>query len=114
MFSDSKQPANLFSFIQVTHHAQASSSVIYSENSWIVDSGATNHFYNNLDLFIHYINDPLSVDTSNGNIISPSHGDVFLSFRCFDGNYRSVCFLNVRYSPISHLNMVSEWLLEQK
>lgn len=100
--------------MQIIHHAQASTFVIYSKNSWIADSGATNHFCNNLELLTNYVHDPLLVDTGNGTIISPGRGDVYISFRCSDGTYRPVCLQNVRYSPTSRLNTVSKWLLEQK
>lgn len=65
-------------------------------------------------MFIGYVSDPLSVNTGNGTITSPGRGEVHLSFRCSDGTYRPIRLLNVHYSPTSRLNIVSEWILEQR
>lgn len=81
---------------------------------WIADSGTNQHCCNHLSLFSFYEPHPLSIGTGNGAAISPGRGTVDLSIQQSSGSFVNIHLVDVRYTPTSLLNMISEDLLEQR
>jgi hypothetical protein len=80
---------------------------------WIADSGASHHFCNNRALFQDYHPDPLPINTANGCITSPGYGTVCLTLCLSSGEIKPLKLVNVRHTPSSFLNTISEDLLER-
>lgn len=81
---------------------------------WIADSGASHHCCKDLALIIEYQPEPLPIQTGNGSMVSPGYGKVHLELRQSNNSYLLVYLANVRYTPTSSLNTISEELLEKR
>lgn len=63
-------------------------------------------------LFFAYIEDPMDINIGNGSIVSPRHGTFHLRIKQFDGEYKPLSLINVRFMPSNYLNMISKDILE--
>lgn len=94
--------------IALALHAQLGSEV------WIAGSRANQHCCNDRNLFLSYEPLPLMIGTGNGATISPGRGSIKLSLLQSTGNYLSILLDDVRHTPGSMLNMISEDRLKQR
>ncbi|CAM6104489.1 unnamed protein product [Calypogeia fissa] len=72
---------DLFNFVQYSHQAHFESTSEITKDSWIADSGANHHFCNSKSHLQNYIDDPLTINTGTGSVISPGHGDINLQLQ---------------------------------
>lgn len=103
--------------IFASYYAQVENDTVQQQpehfNLWIADSGASHHFCRDRSLFVDYIVDPLPINTGNGCVTSPGKGTVHLLVKRSTGDYKPLSLVNVRYTPSSFLNTISEDILEQ-
>lgn len=80
---------------------------------WIADSRANQHCCNNQSLFLTYEIHALMIGIGNGATISPGRGSVELSLGQSSTSFLNILLTDVRHTPSSMLNMISEDKLEQ-
>lgn len=80
---------------------------------WIANSGASHHCCRDLDLLTEYQLDPLPLKIGNGSMVSLGHGKVYLELRQSNNTFLPICLANIRYTPSSSLNTISEELSEK-
>jgi hypothetical protein len=107
--SDTDLFAGYYAQFVITNHIQST----INSAIWRADSGASHHFWNDQSLFHEFHWDPLPINTGNGSVISPGHGTIHLQLCCSQGDTKLLKLANVRYTPSSFLNTVSEDILEQ-
>lgn len=111
--SSSSSPfLDVFTFTQYSHQVHTEATNHLTKTTWISDSGANHHFCNDRTVFRNYIEDPLTINTGAGSVVSPGYGDISLSLLRSDDSVRSINLQQVRYMPTSLLNTMSEHLLE--
>lgn len=103
---------DVFTFAQFSHQVHSEAIDSLNKDAWITDSGANHHFCNNRETLHDYTDDPPTINTGAGPVISPGYGDVYLLLLRSDQSIQSVCLQQVRYMPTSLLNTLSEHLLE--
>lgn len=81
---------DLFNFTQYSHQVHSEATEHLTKATWISDSGANHHFCNNRDTLRDYVDDPLTINTGAGSVISPGYGDVHLLLLRSDDSVRPV------------------------